>query len=116
VRVKTGVAKRRRLKRILKQVEGQRGARRRRVKLAKESILRGGAYAYVGRRLKKRVYRSLWITRIHAAVEERGVSYSRFVHGLKKAGVTLNRKELAGIAYRDPEAFARFVETAKAAL
>ncbi len=116
MRIKPGVAKRRRLKRVLKQVKGQRGARRRHIKLAKEAILRGGAYAYVGRHLKKREYRSLWITRINAAVQEKGVSYSRFVHGLKKAGVDLNRKELAGIAYRDPEAFDRFVEMAKAAL
>jgi len=116
VRIKPGVAKRRRLKRILKQVEGMRGARRRRIKLAKESLLRSGAHAYVGRHLKKREYRSLWIVRLNAAVREGGLNYSRFVHGLRKAGVDVNRKELAGVAYRDPEAFARFVEMAKAAL
>jgi len=116
VRVKIGAAKRRRLKRILREVEGMRGARRRRIKLAKESLLRSGAYAFVGRRRKKREFRALWIVRLNAAVREAGLTYSRFVHGLAKAGVAVNRKELAGVAYRDPEAFSRIVETAKAAL
>ena len=115
MRVKSGVVKHRRLKRILKQVKGYRGARRKRIKLAKESILRAGASAYVGRRLKKRQFRSLWITRLNAAVRERGLTYSIFVHRLQKAGVAVNRKELARVAYTDPEAFDRFVEMAKAA-
>ena len=116
MRVKAGVAKHRRLKRVLKQVKGYRGARRRRIKLAKEAILRAGANAYVGRRLKKRDFRRLWISRINAAARQRGMRYAELMHGLKKAGVDVNRKELAVVAYRDGEAFDRFVETAKAAL
>ncbi|MGH7162756.1 MAG: 50S ribosomal protein L20, partial [Planctomycetota bacterium] len=116
MRIKPGVAKRRRLKRILKEVEGMRGARRRRIKLAKESILRAGAYAYVGRRRKKREFRSLWITRLSAAARERGLNYSTLVRGLKKAGVAVNRKELAAIAYADAQAFDRFAEVARNAI
>ncbi len=115
MRIKPGVAKHRRLKRILKAVKGYRGARHRRIKLAKEAIIRAGANAYIGRKLKKRQFRRLWITRLSAAVRERGMNYSRFVHGLKKAGVSVNRKELALVAYHDAEAFDRFVEMAKAA-
>ena len=84
MRIKPGVAKHRRLRRILKAVKGYRGARNRRIKLAKEAIIRAGAAAYVGRRLRKRQFRRLWITRLNAAVRERGLSYSRFVDGLKK--------------------------------
>lgn len=116
MRVKPGVAKHRRLRRILKEVRGYRSARRRRVKLAKEAILRAGANAYVGRRLKKRDFRSLWIVRLNAAARERGLNYSTLVRGLKLAGVEVNRKELSAIAYEDPAAFDRFVEVAKAAL
>ena len=116
MRVKPGVAKHRRLRRILKEVKGYRAARRRRIKLAKEAILRAGTNAYVGRRLKKREFRSLWIVRLNAAARARGLTYSRFVRGLKSAGIDVNRKELATVAYRDPEAFDRFVELAKAAL
>jgi len=116
MRIKVGVAKRRRLKRILKRVEGMRGARNRRIKLAKESLVRAGAYAYVGRKLKKRDYRSLWISRLNAAARQRGLTYSRLIQGLKKAGVTVNRKELAAVAYADAAAFDRFAEMAKAAL
>ncbi|MDH3592231.1 MAG: 50S ribosomal protein L20 [Planctomycetota bacterium] len=116
MRVKPGVAKNRRLKRILKEVKGYRGARRRRIKLAKEAIIRAGAQAYVGRRLRKRQYRRLWIARVNAAARERGMSYSTFMNGLKKAGVEVDRKQLAAVAYRDSSAFDRFVEMAKAAL
>lgn len=116
MRVKYGVAKHRRLRRILREVKGYRGARGRRVKLAKEAILRAGANAYVGRRLKKREFRSVWIVRLNAAARERGLNYSRFVRGLRKAGVEVNKKELAAVAYQDPAAFDRFVEVAKAAL
>ena len=116
MRITTGVTKHRRLKRILKQVKGYRGARRRRIKLAKEAILRAGANAYVGRKLKKREYRRLWIVRLNAAARQRGLRYGQLIHGLKKAGVEVNRKELAIVAYRDGEAFDRFVEMAKAAL
>ncbi len=116
MRITTGVTKLKRLRRILKQVKGYRGARRRRIKLAKEAILRAGANAYVGRKLRKRQYRKLWIVRLNAAARERGLRYSQLMHGLKKAGVEVNRKELATVAYRDGEAFDRFVEMAKAAL
>jgi large subunit ribosomal protein L20 len=116
MRIRTGVAKHRRLKRTLKQVKGYRGARHRRIKLAKEAILRAGANAYVSRRLKKRDFRRLWIVRLNAAARERGLRYAELMHGLRRAGVEVNRKELAAIAYHDAEAFDRFVEMAKAAL
>lgn len=116
MRIKPGVTKHRRLKRVMKEVKGYRGARRRRIKLAKEAILRAGANAYIGRRLKKRQFRSLWITRLNAAARERGLTYSAFVKGLKNAGIEVNRKELANVAYSDGPAFDRFVEMAKAAL
>jgi len=116
MRVKPGVPRHRRLRRIMKEVRGYSGARRRRLKLAKEAIIRAGANAYVGRRLRKREYRRLWITRLNAAARERGLSYSQLVRGLKNAGVEVNRKELAAVAYSDAGAFDRFVEMAKAAL
>ena len=116
MRIKPGVAKRRRLKRILKDVKGYKGARGRRIKLAKEALIRAGVNSYRGRRLKKRDYRSLWIVRLNAAARERGMNYSQMIHGLKKAGIEMNRRELAGVAYRDGPAFERFVEMAKAAL
>jgi len=116
MRIKPGVSKHRRLKRILKEVKGYRGARGRRIKLAKEAIIRAGRQAYVSRRLIKREFRSLWITRLNAATRARGLTYSSFIRGLKLAGVEVNRKELAAVAYQDAEAFDRFVEMAKAAL
>jgi len=116
MRIKPGVAKHRRLKRILKEVKGYRGARRRRIKLAKEAIIRAGTQAYVGRRLKKRQFRSLWITRLNAAARERGMNYSTLIRGLRKAGVEVDRKQLAAVAYHDQAAFDRFAEMARAAL
>ena len=116
MRIKPGVAKHRRLRRILKEVKGYRGSRRRRIKLAKEAIIRAGANAYRDRRLKKREFRRLWITRLNAAALMDGINYSRLMNGLKKAGIEVNRKELATVAYRDEAAFDRFVEQAKAAL
>ena len=113
MRVKPGVAKHRRLRRILKEVKGYRGARRRRIKLAKEAIIRAGAQAYVGRRLKKRQFRSLWIARLNAAAREHQMSYSGLMHGLKLAGIRLDRKTLADIAVHDPAAFGLFVEAAR---
>jgi len=115
MRIKPGVAKHRRLKRILKEVKGYRGARGRRIKLAKEAIIRAGTNAYRDRRLIKREFRALWITRLNAAARERGMTYSRFIKGLKDAGVEVNRKELARVAYQDAPAFDRFVELAKQA-
>jgi large subunit ribosomal protein L20 len=116
MRIKPGVAKHRRLKRIMKQVKGYRGARGKRIKLAKEAILRAGANAYRDRKLKKREFRALWITRLNAAVRERGLNYSRFIHGLNKAGIEVNRKELARVAYEDAPVFDQFVDAAKKAL
>lgn len=116
MRITTGVTKHRRLRRILKQVKGYRGARHRRIKLAREAILRAGANAYIGRRQRKRQFRRLWILRINAAARARGLRYGQLMHGLKEAGIEVNRKELALVAYRDGAAFDRFVEMAKAAL
>jgi large subunit ribosomal protein L20 len=115
MRIKPGVAKHRRLKRILKAVKGYRGARGKRIKLAKEAMIRAGVNAYRDRRLKKREFRALWITRLNAAARERGLTYSRFIRGLKDAGIEVNRKELARVAYEDAAAFDRFVELAKQA-
>jgi large subunit ribosomal protein L20 len=116
MRIKPGVAKHRSRKRIFKEVKGYRSARRRRIKLAKEALLRAGNSAYSGRRIKKREYRSLWIVRLNAAARQRGLTYSALIRGLAKAGIEVNRKELSAVAYRDPPAFDRFVEAARAAL
>ncbi|MBP3322054.1 MAG: 50S ribosomal protein L20, partial [Clostridia bacterium] len=85
-------------------------------KMAKQAVMKSGNYAYVGRKLKKRDFRALWITRISAQAKVNGINYSQFMHGLKKAGVTMNRKMLAELAVSDKEAFASLVATAKAAL
>lgn len=116
MRIKPGVAKHRRLKRILKDVKGYRSARKKRIKLAKEALLRAGRESYTSRKLRRRSMRRLWITRLSAATRARGLTYSKFVNGLKKAGVTMDRKQLSTVAYKDEEAFTRFVEMAKAAL
>lgn len=116
MRIKPGVAKHRRLKRILKDVKGYRSARRKRIKLAKEALLRAGRESYTSRKLRRRTMRRLWITRLSAATRAKGLTYSRFVAGLKKAGIEVDRKQLATVAYKDGEAFDRFVEMAKAAL
>jgi large subunit ribosomal protein L20 len=115
VRVKTSVATRRRRKRILKKAKGFRGARSKLFKTAKETLIRAGVYSYRDRRVRRRDFRSLWITRIGAAAKLNGLSYSRFIDGLKKAGVALDRKALAEIAVRDEAGFAALVEQAKAA-
>ena len=116
MRIKPGVAKHRRLKRILKEVKGYRGARGRRIKLAKEAIVRAGANAYRDRRLKKREYRALWITRLNAATRQHGLRYSEFIHGLKLANIELDRKTLSEMAIHDPDSFKQLVEKAQAAL
>lgn len=115
-RIKRGVTKRRRHKRLLAQTRGHRGVRHRLVKRARESLLHGLYYAYVHRRDRKGQFRRLWIARINAAVRVHGFSYNRFIDGLHKAGVDIDRKVLADLAVRDGNAFARLVETAKAAL
>lgn len=107
VRVKSIAARRHR--KIKKLAKGFRQARRTRVKAAKEAILHAGQYAYVGRKLRKRDLRKLWITRLNAAVREHGLSYSRFVKGLKKEKIELDRKILADIAVSDPATFEKIV-------
>jgi len=99
----------------MKVAKGFWGARSRQYKVMKESVHRAWAYAYVGRRLRKRDFRRLWIVRINAASRARGMMYSRFVHGLKLAGVELNRKVLSEIAIRDPKAFDQLVDLARQA-
>ena len=108
-RVRKGAARARKHKRILKSVRGQIGAASRRYRVALEAWLRAGQYATIGRKLRKRDFRQLWITRLSAACRQRGLTYSRFMHGLGKKGVALNRKMLAAIAVADPGAFDRLV-------
>lgn len=106
-------ASRRRRKRILKQAKGYWGARKNLYRTAREAVDRAGRYAYRDRRLKKRDFRRLWIARINAAARQNGISYSRFMDGLKKADVKINRKLLAEIAVKDTEAFAKLADAAK---
>lgn len=115
-RVKSSVSSRARRKKILKQVKGYRGGRHRLLRTATESLQRSLAFAYRDRRQKKRQFRRLWNVRINAAVRPHGLSYSRFINGLNRAGISLNRKSLADLAVNDPQAFARVVEEAKTAL
>ncbi len=115
MRIKRGVNAVKKRRAILKQAKGYRGAKSKLYRVAREAVMKSGQYAYVGRKLKKRDMRSLWITRINAACHENGVSYSVFINGLKKANVDLNRKVLAEIAATDKTAFAKLVEQAKSA-
>jgi large subunit ribosomal protein L20 len=114
-RVKGALATRKRRKKTLKLAKGYWGARSKHFKMAKEAVMKSGNYAYVGRKAKKRDFRRLWITRISAGCKLNGINYSQFMDGLKKAGITLNRKMLSEIAISDPKAFTELVETAKAA-
>jgi len=113
VRVKRGYVARRRRKKLLKRAKGFRGSLGTLFRLAKQAVIRAGKHARRARRVRKRDMRSLWIVRISAAAKEHGTSYSRFMNGLKKAGVGLDRKSLAEIAASDPSAFARLVDLAK---
>ena len=115
-RVKRGVQARRRHKKVLKQAKGYYHARRKVFRVAKQAVTKAGQYAYIGRKQKKRQFRSLWIVRINAAARLHGLSYSRFMNGLLKANVTLDRKALADIAIHDPAAFGAIAEQAKRAL
>ena len=115
-RVKGALATRKRRKKTLKLAKGYFGAKSKLFRTAKEAVMKSGNYAYIGRRLKKRDFRRLWITRISAAAKQNGMNYSTFMNGLKKAGVQLNRKMLAELADSDNEAFAALCEKAKAAL
>ncbi len=112
-RATNSVARNRRKKKILKEARGQFGGRSKLYRTAKNSVERGWAYAYRDRRQRKRDFRRLWITRINAAARANGLSYSRFVSGLRGAGIELNRKMLADLAVRDPAAFTELAEVAK---
>jgi large subunit ribosomal protein L20 len=115
-RVKRGVIARRRHKKILKLAKGYYGARSRVFRIAKQSVIRAGQYAYRDRRQRKRQFRSLWIARINAASRANGLSYSRLIAGLRKASIGLDRRVLADLAVHDKSAFTAVVEQAKAAL
>ena len=115
-RVKGAMMTRKRRNKVLKAAKGYWGSKSKHFKMAKQAVMKSGNYAYIGRKQKKRDFRALWITRISAQAKDNGMNYSTFMHGLKLAGVDLNRKMLAEIAVSDKEAFAALVETAKAAL
>jgi len=115
-RVKRGVTARRRHKKILKLAKGYYNARRKVFRVAKQAVTKAQQYAYIGRKQRKRQFRSLWIVRINAAARMSGLSYSRFMNGLKKAGIELDRKVLADIAVHDLQAFGQLAEKAKGAL
>lgn len=111
-RVKRGVTARRKKKKILKLASGYRGARSRLNRTAQEAVDKAGNYAYRDRRARKREFRALWISRINAAVRMHNLSYSKFINGLKKAGVEINRKILSDLAIKDPASFAKLVQIA----
>lgn len=113
-RVKTNIASRRRKKRILKEAKGYYGARHSQYKLAKETVTRALVYAYRDRRTKKRLFRRLWISRINAAIRAYGLSYSQFINGLKKAGLSIDRKILADLALKDSQTFSKLAELSNA--
>jgi len=115
-RIKGAMMTRKRRKKIIKLAKGYWGAKKNRYKMANQQVMKSLTYAYVGRRLKKRDFRRLWISRISAACKMNDINYSRFMNGLKKAGIELNRKMLAEIAVSDAAAFTALVEKAKAAL
>ena len=114
-RVKRSVHAKKKRRATLERAKGYRGDASRRYKKAKETVMKADSYAYLDRRNKKRDFRRLWITRINAAARQEGLSYSQFMHGLKLAGIELDRKVLADIAVRDPETFRRFAEKAREA-
>ena len=114
-RVKGAMMSRKRRKKILKLAKGYWGSKSKHFRVANQAVMKSLSYAYTGRRLKKRDFRSLWITRISAACKLNGLNYSTFMHGLKQAGVEINRKMLSEMAISDPGAFTRLVELAKQA-
>ena len=114
-RIKGALATRKRRNKVLKLAKGYWGGKSRLFKTAKEAVWKSGQYAYISRRLKKRDFRRLWITRISAACKLNGMNYSTFIDGLKKANITLNRKMLSEIAINDAAAFTKLCETAKSA-
>ncbi|WP_138205170.1 50S ribosomal protein L20 [Haloimpatiens lingqiaonensis] len=115
-RVKRAVNARKKHKKVLKLAKGYYGSRSKLFKVANQSVIRALREAYIGRKLKKRDYRKLWIARINAATRMNGLSYSRFMNGIKLAGIDMNRKMLSEIAINDPKAFSELVELAKQSL
>ena len=115
-RVKRGVTSHARHKKVLKQVKGQYGRRKNRIRVAKQALEEAMQYAYRDRRAKKREVRSLWIQRINAGVRAEGITYSKFINGLNKSGIKLDRKVLADIAYNNPEAFKSIVKKVQSSL
>ena len=115
-RVKGAMMTRKRRNKVLKAAKGYWGAKSKHFKMAKQAVMKSGNYAFAGRKMKKRDFRSLWITRISAAAKINGMNYSTLMHGLKKAGINLNRKMLSEIAIADAEEFAAICAQAKAAL
>ena len=113
VRVKRGVNAKKRHKNILKQSKGYFGAKSKLFRTANQAVMKSLNYAYIGRKQRKRDFRKLWITRINAAARINGMSYSKFISGLKKANITINRKMLSEMAINDPAGFAKLVEIAK---
>lgn len=116
MRIKRGVNAVKKRRKILKLAKGYFGAKSKNYRIARQAVMKSFNFAYIGRRLKKRDFRDLWIARINAAARANGMSYSKFMYGLKKANVELNRKVLADIAVNDAQSFAKLVETAKASL
>ena len=115
-RIKGAMMTRKRRNKVLKAAKGYWGAKSKHFKMAKQAVLKSGNYAFAGRKMKKRDFRKLWITRISAQAKANGMNYSTFMHGLKLAGIDLNRKMLAELAVSDKEAFAALAEKSKAAL
>ena len=113
MRIKRGVNAVKKRRKILKAAKGYFGLKSTNYRIARQAVMKSGNYAYVGRKLRKRDMRSLWIARINAAAHANGLSYSKFMHGLKTAGIELNRKVLADLAVSDPAAFATLCEKAK---
>lgn len=114
-RIKGAMMTRKRRKKTLKLAKGYFGSKSKHFKMAKQQVMKSGNYAFIGRKQKKRQFRNLWITRINNAVRPMGINYSSFMNGLKKQGVTLNRKMLSEMAIHDPQSFAALVESVKKA-
>lgn len=115
-RVKGAMMTRKRRKKTLKLAKGYYGSKSKHFKMAKQQVMKSGNYAFAGRKMKKREFRNLWITRINAACRANGMNYSSFMNGLKKSGIELNRKMLSEMAIHDSASFAKLIETAKSAL
>ena len=115
-RIKGAMMTRKRRNKVLKAAKGYWGAKSKHFKMAKQAVMKSGNYAFAGRKMKKRDFRSLWITRISAEAKVNGMNYSTLIHGLKKCGIDLNRKMLSEMAIHEPEAFAALCEKAKAAV